>query len=163
MLDNQTAVFLGPQQDRVRCRLTVSDSSQDGWSVFLDGEGRLAVVQVSYLALGPPPTERRFRMQLTIDQAHAMFARCIEHDLVALHTSQLGMRPSRPGEPMVTLTLRNPAGQRLELRKPSGMAIPALDAVVTTAREHVRVPHTQKPEYEGPYRAFWTPWTAPDT
>ena len=160
MLDNQTAVFLGPEAERVRCRLTVSDSSQDGWCMFLDGEGRLAVVLVSSLVLGPPPTERRFRMQLTSEQAHAMFTRCVEQDLFAVHASHLGMRPNKPGEPTVALTLRNPAGQRLDFRKPSGVAIPALDAVVTAAREQVRVPQRQEPEYEGPYRAFWTPWNA---
>jgi len=152
-------VFLGSEADRVRCRLTVSDSSQDGWSMFLDGEGRLAVVLISYLALGPPPTERRYRMQLTIDQAHAIFARCIEHDLVAAQDSSHTIRPNRPGEPTVALTLRNPAGQRLELCRPIGVTHSALDAVVASVRKYVRVPQTQKPEYEGPYRAFWTPWT----
>lgn len=159
MVENRTAAFLGDEEDRRHARLTVSNASSfsGGWVLFVDGGGRGAIVVVTLpvAGLGGGLQERRHRLQISPREAQALFARCIEHDLVAIQDppsppphapgprtpAQPPMRARHPDEPWVSLTLHNRARAKLSLGKPVGVALPALDAVVHAAHVLVRSAH----------------------
>ena len=114
-----------------------------GWQVFLSGDGTAVVRHVS-----PVRREQRYKLTLTPDEVHTLFAACVENDLLSIPALQ---RPGHPDETMLELTLVNGRGERRTVKKWAGERQAAFETVsrplfALTARLQEMIPF-----YTGPF------------
>jgi hypothetical protein len=106
-----TAAFLGPPETWGAASLSLSDAHGlwGGRRLFLAGDGSVLVQSLS-----PAQREARHALQLTPEEALALFKACVTGNVLAL---TFALRPIIPDEVLTTLTLVNAGGEGRQVHK----------------------------------------------
>jgi hypothetical protein len=142
---NATGLFLGYSTDwkDVQVHLSALQGLWGGWQVFVSGGGVTVIRRVS-----PVKREQRYKLTLTGAEVQSLLETCVENDLLAV---PLPLRPGRPDETMIEITLVNKRGENRTVKKWAGEPLAAFDApsrllFALTTRAHDMIPF-----YTGPF------------
>lgn len=146
-----TARFLGDPVTWVDARLQLDDwhGLWGGRVLFLSGRGQVVVQRAP-----APQHETCHRWRIPADEAHALLALAVHHDVLAFAAPA---RPRVPDEAPTRLTLRNAQGEQRAVVKLSGDRHAGLEAFYAAVLELERRAQATDPIYTGPFRHTFQP------
>ncbi len=147
---NATRAFLGDESAWPDARLSLDDVQGlwGGRRIFVAGTGR-ALVQTISRAMH----ERRFELALSAGETRALFALCVENDLLTIQPPE---RAGVPDESRPQITLTNALGERHTVSKWAGVREPRFVAIYTALYALETRSQVLEPAYSGRFD-----WEAP--
>ncbi len=158
--ERRTRGFLGGPSRCTECRILVAELSSlsGGWGLYLTGAGERIALRATLAVPGQPAGlwAREHAVPVPAGKAQALLDRCAELDVLAASVNR--MRPPKPDEPVMVVTLWNPDGATASVEKPAGVAVPSIDAIGRAASRLAREAAKARCTREGPLGLAWRPW-----